>query len=173
MRRFFLVFILILSVCVVVSAQRRSTIRVKLNKNKPSVYISLVRVGKLKSPSDAMSREFVWLRLNNNTRWAIWFDASGENDKESDASLYYDIVNKDGNTIESRRCHVCSRIPLGSGKTLVFNIPKEDFSEKSYLEIRFSFDWQNEESGAFAEEGEYENIVSFSERDLPKDAPKK
>jgi hypothetical protein len=170
MRRFFIVFILILSVCAIVPAQRRSTFQVKLDKNKPSVYISLVRVGKPKSPLDDQSREFVWLRLNNNTRWAIWFAASGENNKESDASLYYDIVSEDGTVLESRRCHVCSRASLGSGKSLVFSIPKEDFVEKSYLEIRFSFDWQNDSNGAFAAQDEYENIVSFSERDLPKGA---
>ena len=172
MRRFFIIFILILSVCVVVPAQRRTTFRVKLNKKKPSVYISLVRVGKPKSSSDDQSREFVWLRLNNNTRWAIGLDASGENNKESDASLYYDIVGEDDTVLESRRCHVCSRILLGSGKSLVFSIPKEDLTEKSYLELRFSFDWQNDEGSSFAAQNEYENIVSFSERDLLDGVPK-
>ena len=172
MRRFLIIFILVLSVCAVVPAQRSSTFRVKLNKNKPSVYISLVRVGKPKSLSDDQSREFVWLRLNNNTRWAIGLDASGENNKESDVSLYYDIVSEDDAVLEIRRCHVCSRIPLGSGKSLVFSIPKEDFAEKSYLKIRFSFDWQSDDGSSFAAQDEYENIVSFSERDLPKDAPK-
>ena len=172
MQRFFLVFIIILSVCVAVPAQkRRATFNAKLDKKRPSIYVSFVRAGKAKSNSDEI-REYIWLRLNNNTRWAIGLDASGENNKESDASLYYDILSEDDVVLESRRCHVCSRILLGSGKSLVFSIPKEDFAEKSYLKIRFSFDWQNEKDSGFEAQGEYENIVSFSERDLPKDAPK-
>ncbi len=80
-------------------------------------------------------------------------------------------MSEDEAVLESHHCHVCSRISLGSGKSLVFSIPKEDFAEKSLLQISFSFDWQNE-NGAFAAQDKYENIVSFSERDLPKDTPK-
>lgn len=46
---------------------------VNLSKDKPTVYITFERAGKRKPLFAGESNQGVWLRLHNNTRWAINF----------------------------------------------------------------------------------------------------
>lgn len=170
MRQILTIIILLLSFCVIVPAQRRKAQSVLLDKTKPSVYLSFVRTAKLEPYYEGLSGETVWLRLHNNTRWAISLQASGVAEKEDgDASLYYDIVNE--NEIEitpnSYPCHVCSIIPLGSGKSLLFSIPREHLADERHIQIHFYFDWQDRDKN-----GEAESIVSFYGSDILGEKPK-
>ena len=158
----------------IVSAQRRKNQGVLLNKTKPSVYLSFVKYGKLEPWYEGLSGERVWLRLHNNTRWEIVFDASGVADEEQgEASLYYDVVKDNCNEIHPDKypCRVCSRSPLSSGESLLFSVPREHLPDKGQLRIHFAFDWQEDLKVITGEE--IDNIVTFYSSDLPKETSKK
>lgn len=92
---------LILSLCLAcsltptISAQRRKIQRaprdIRISKDKPTVYISFVRFGKLEPLHSGESGERVWLRLHNNTRWMLWLEAGGASEGYGDASLFYEV----------------------------------------------------------------------------------
>jgi len=129
-----------------------------------------VRSGKVEPLETGESGERIWLRLQNNTRWIIWLEASGVPEAAyGDAALYYDVVDmKEGSRLpESSRCHVCSIVPLGSGKSLLFSVPRENLTENRKIKVRFGFDWQDKDD-LFADR-EIESIVPFSASNLPKE----
>lgn len=136
-----MIFIFILSICSTANAQNnkrnKSSQQVKIDKNKPSVYIVSETDIKRKKLAEADGQ--VLLRLHNNTRWGIWLNMSGGSDYE-DASLYYEVFNK-GVLEQSHLCHVCSVNVLPSGKSLSFSIPKEELAERFSIRIQFDYDW--------------------------------
>lgn len=174
MRRLFTFTILILSFCSYVSAQQKKESKsveskitsIRLDETKPSVYISFVRTEKLEPKRSFDSGNYIFLRLYNNTRWAIWLEASSPSEEYGDASMYYEVRRKNEVLSGSLYCHVCSTIPLKSGDSLLFVIPKEDLSEGNHIKIGFSFDWQNRDD-VFAGR-EIETAVTFYASDLPK-----
>ena len=50
---------------------------VRLSKDKPTVYITFERAGERKPLYASESNQGVWLRLHNNSRWAINFCTVG------------------------------------------------------------------------------------------------
>ena len=77
----FLFSILIfVSLAPVITAQRLSSGRklaARLERNKPSVYVTFLRYGKREPIHTGESNEGVWLRLHNNTRWPLVLLAQG------------------------------------------------------------------------------------------------
>lgn len=144
---------------------------VRLKKSQPSVYISFERIGQLKSPNPLDDRERVWLRLHNNTKWSIMLQMSAvPSQAYGDASLYYDELTK-GEVAFRNQCHVCTLNSLGSGKTLLFSIPRNILkSEGGAIRIRFSYGWENQDDVAGGREAEH--YVYFDGAKLPQSAQK-
>src|SRR5215475_942446 len=66
--------------------------QLRLRRDKPSVYISIIRVGKIEPIRTGIGDQHIWLRITNYTRWPIWLDASDVPNKEyGEISLYYTI----------------------------------------------------------------------------------
>ena len=159
--------LLLVSLVAVTPAQRRRS-EARLNKSLPSVYISFVRFGKAGPVKEGESGGRIWLRLHNNTRWSIELKAYGLPDEYGDAGMYYDLMSKDEMLPESERFHGGSVIPLASGKSLLFSVPREHLSNDRELRIHFSFDWQDRDD--ISSGREIDNIVSFFASRLPKAA---
>ena len=77
MNKIFLCVILFCGVALAVPAQQQkpgiTKADVILSKDKPTVYVSFERAGERKAVYAMESNQGIWLRLNNNTRWAINF----------------------------------------------------------------------------------------------------
>ncbi len=134
-----------------------------MKKGVPSVYITFEKIGELQSePSD--DRERTWLRLHNNTRWPIRLDMGGVPAEYGDAKLFFDGL-LDGEVIFRNRCHGCSTNLLGSGKSMVFNVPKRDLGKGRSIRVKFSYGW--EEWADVTAGREPEHYVYFSSSSLP------
>lgn len=77
MNKIFLCVVLFCGFALVVPAQQQRPSITKadviLSKDKPTVYVSFERAGERKPVYAGESNQGIWLRLHNNTRWAISF----------------------------------------------------------------------------------------------------
>ncbi|MFL6229300.1 MAG: hypothetical protein ACJ741_11020 [Pyrinomonadaceae bacterium] len=137
----------------------------RISKHHPTIYISFVRVGKAEPVLNGESDERVWLRLNNNTQWAIWIDANGVPDKlYGDVGLFYAVEDEKWNRLfGSTSCHVCSRIPLPPGKAMTFSVPREDLEKNQRIHLIFNYDWEEHSEDSASE---VEHSLFFYGRDV-------
>jgi hypothetical protein len=95
MIRLLITVVILLCIVVIAPAQRRRAgsvaAPVRILREKPTVYITLVRRGKIADSGTGEVKERVWLWLHNNTRWSIKIQASGVPKEDGDAKLYYGI----------------------------------------------------------------------------------
>ena len=96
--RKFLIAALIASACFAnASSQRKArNSSVLLKPGKPGVYISFLRAANIKPLETGVGDKYLWFRVTNNTRWAIWLDMSEVPKEYGDARLYFTIVEADG-----------------------------------------------------------------------------
>lgn len=138
---------------------------VRLERRKPSVFITFERVGQLKSPDPGDERERVWLRLHNNTKWPLMLDMSAVPSAEyGDAGLFYDGLSK-GEVIFRNQCHVCTLNSLGPGKSLFFSLPRSDLAKEGAIRVKFSYGWEDQNDVAGGREAEHH--VYFEAAKLP------
>jgi len=82
---------------------------------------------------------------------------------------FYDIENVQTHEIRiGNRCHACSFIPLASGRSFLFSVPRADLEKDSRIRINFWWDWQDQD-GVFGGR-EFESWVYFNSDDLSKAA---
>ncbi len=150
-----------------VFSQKKSSQTILLNKNELSVYLKFKRYMSISSKNAEESENLIILTLVNNTRWNIWLEMGGVSSKEyGEARLFYDVKTNKDELLKSKRCHVCSLSPLGSGNSLQFAIPLESLSENQKIQIQFRYEWQNKESWFAGDE--VTNLVTFFSNNLPK-----
>ncbi len=84
-----LTIIIMGSLVIAAPAQRQNNRRVGalVNTNKPAVYISFLRSAKIESLETNDRKQYLWFRITNNSRWAIWLDMSGVPKEYGDAEL--------------------------------------------------------------------------------------
>ena len=142
---------------------------VRLDASKPSVYLTFERFGE---------NDFGWLRLHNNTRWAISFQTQEHyvrsnvtplalNDGRQVSGLadgleitpeYFIERVTDGVTSSGRYWCTASTSWLPSARSVVFSFPRKDLKEWDQIYIRFVYEWENG--------GNPEHRVTFYERNL-------
>ena len=144
---------------------------VRIKRTVPSIYLTFERAGRVKVPEPGEERDRVWLRFRNNTRWTIMLNMSGVPSEDyGDAGLFFDVVS-DGKLISREECHVCTLNGVGPGKSLVFSVPRGDFSEGRSIRVRFSYGWENQDD-VFAGR-EPEHYVYFHASKLPQTSQQK
>jgi hypothetical protein len=140
-----------------------------LNANKPGVYISFLRVGKVEPLETGVGNKYLWFRITNNTRWPIWLEMSGVPKAYGDASLYFTIVESQGGKIRiDSRCHVCSVNPVGPGRSVVFSIPSDYATLDTFLRLNYSFAWERDNENEAGSSSTH--AVEFDFHHLPKAA---
>jgi hypothetical protein len=145
--------------------------RVYLRKGQLSVYLTLERVGQLKSPESADDKDRVWLRFHNNTRWPIRLDMGGVPSAEyGDAELFFDGL-LDGKLVFRNLCHSCTTNMLGSGRSLIFSVPRVDLGEGRAIRVKFSYGWEDWDDVTAGREPEH--YVYFFASKLPQPSPAK
>lgn len=86
----------------------------------------------------------------------------GEEEVFGKARLFYDILSGFEKIDRSVRCHVCSFNILGSGKSLLFSVPKEELVGSYAIRIQYSYDWEVD-----LDADEPSHFVYFYSRNLP------
>lgn len=164
--------------------QKSEEASVLLNKKRASVYIDFEKSGKEQPLFEGESNQRIWLKLQNNSKWAINFCSFRVEKKYGDLGVVYDVkrLNQIGGTYTTEQlaqieremqnpipegystADTCSEFELASGKSILFSIPKEHLKKRLYIQIKFSYEWEMKypESG-----GTPSNYVFFGYSNLP------
>jgi hypothetical protein len=160
-----------------------------IRKDRPSVYIEFERSGKAPPLFEREKEERIWLKLHNNTQWAIEFCSFSVKDQYGGVSIVYEVkryrtsfgriegsssrgaLPKERNQQESVRtpqgystADVCTPYSLDSGKSVIFSIPREHLRKNIYIVFEYWPEWENRENelGTFPQ-----YYVSFGNQGLP------
>ncbi|MGH9968909.1 MAG: hypothetical protein ACREBG_14070 [Pyrinomonadaceae bacterium] len=126
---------------------------VQLDASKPSVYLTFERFGE---------NDFVWLRLHNNTRWAISFltedlyegvnvtpltlsdgrQVSGLVDDLEISPEYFVEQITDRVTTHGRYWCTASTSWLPAARSVVFSFSRKDLKEWDQIYITFVYEWE-------------------------------
>jgi hypothetical protein len=139
-----------LMLCIMASGfqaqQKRSPtqVGVRIKKDRPAVYLTFERIGRVKVPEVGEGYDRIWLRFHNNTRWPIMLEMADVTPGEyGDAELFYDVLS--GNEVIVRRqCHACTLNALGSGRSMTFSVPDGNLAKGRTIRVRFSFSWEDQ-----------------------------
>lgn len=138
---------------------------VRILKDRPTIYISFERTGKREPLRNGESAEGIWLRLHNNSRWAIRLHASEVPSKVyGDAGLFYEVLADEKVTVDMN-CHVCSANMLAPGKSILFSLPREYLDEGLSVRINFNYEWELDKNVSYALEPQH--FVYFHSSRLP------
>lgn len=122
--------------------------RVRVVEGQPTIYMALERQGDREPLRNGESRNGIWLRLFNNTRWPIRLDMSDvPSDDYGDAELFYDVM-KGKQLVWQNQCHACSTNLLTAGQSLLFSVPRETVENGKALRISYSYDWEADDKGS-------------------------
>ena len=160
-----------------------------IRKDRPSVYIEFERSGKAPPLFEGEKEERIWLRLHNNTQWAIEFCSFSLKDEYGDVGIVYEVkrsrtpigmieVSSNQDALPEERnqqepartpqgystADTCTPYSLDSGKFVVFSIPREHLGKNLYIEFEYWPEWENRDN----ELGNFPKYsVSFSNLELP------
>ena len=164
-----------------------------IRKDRPSIYVEFQRSGKSPPLFGGEKEERVWLKLYNNTRWAVGMCSFPVTSQYGDIGVVYDVKQgrtllRTGGPIGGRRPSekpqpkkmnlpesakipqgystgdTCTRYYLDSGKSIVFSVPREHLAKNLYIEFEFWPEWENRDNDL----GNFpQSFVSFSNQELP------
>lgn len=162
--------------------------------DKPTVYITFERAGRREPLKNSESNKGIWLRLHNNSRWAIFFSTFGVPDALGEAGIFYEVEamgrpevyrdasdtsraeepqEQDKATMELpigyRVSHLYSTTRLLSGESIVFSVPREHLAKRLAIRVAFYYEWQDEDE-VFAGREPQSYVHFFSSR-LPQKNP--
>jgi hypothetical protein len=163
-----------------------------LRKDRPSVYLEFDRIGKAPPLFDGENEERIWLKLHNNSKWTIEFCSFPVKSQYGGTGIVYAVKHQqptlvsvgvegsssrtttlpgDKDQRENAKApqgystgDTCTAYYLGSGKSVVFSLPRDHLRKNLYLEIEFWPEWENRDNelGSFPQ-----SYVSFSNHELP------
>lgn len=173
MIRFLLIFFFTIGFGIVNNSfgQMKDCKDILIEKKKPSVYVNFVKFGERTFRYSKDSKEGVWLRLNNNSKWDLLVSTIGTDKKNGDFELFYKVgafkdwfkANPNKNVPTGLEFgHIASEFNLKSGKSIVFSVPREHLYQNLYIVVKFDYDWENNTSNIGHQ-------VLFSSSQLPKE----
>lgn len=159
----------------------------KMESQKPSIYITFEKAGKRVALRDSESDKGVWLRLHNNMRYSIRFCAFGISngeqlaffEKNSELGLNYEVefLNESnflGSSGEGKTnalpdvpvgypvSGICHYYELKAGTSAVFSVPAEHLAKGLSIKVPFKYEWEEES------EDNPTHFVYFNSADIPK-----
>jgi hypothetical protein len=152
---------------------------IRLSKDQPAIYITFERRGKAVNPMDSRLAETgetsksqekgddIWLRLHNNSRWAILFSTRSLyvgnkispyrlSDGKSvlglsdgmEVNAVYQVVENDGRVVPfGGDMHSLSWLP--PGRSILFSVNREHLSKGRSIYIYFNYEWEREEQFSY------------------------
>jgi hypothetical protein len=93
MMKLLLAIVIASSLATAVSAQRQKSRHARnlVDATKPAVFISFIRSGEIEPLETGVGNRYLWFRITNNSRWAIWLEMNGVPKEYGDAGLFYTI----------------------------------------------------------------------------------
>jgi hypothetical protein len=172
--------IILLFVCALfiapIAAQKKETnsSQVRLVKDQPHLYITFEREAKIEPLRQGESDRRIWLRFHNNSKWKVLFcDDFVPNliPKEYGEILpRYVIERYSGSGIipGAGRSDVCTYTTLKTGKSMLFNVPREHLAEGLRIKIKYRYQWEFDYPDGTTNVDEPEHYVSFYSGEIPK-----
>jgi hypothetical protein len=180
MQRFVFVLLLFTRVATPSSAQQvshaTSNDDIRLSKDQPAIYLTFERRGKGIDPMQTRMAEAgntskskekgqdIWLRLHNNTRWAILFPtwslyigprvapfrlSDGSNvlalNDGMEVSAKYNVEESDGRIVPYG-IDVSSQSWLAPGRSIIFSVDREHLSRGRSIYVYFTYEWERRQT---------------------------
>lgn len=146
---------------------------VRLVKDRPNVYVNFEREAKRKPLKTGDSDKGVWLRFNNNSKWKVgvcMFDIPKEyGDKELNYEVErYENVGESEETPKANDSEgSCPLVFIGSGKSVLFSVPREHLAEGLAIKVQFRYEWETDPDG-FTSQLEPKHFAYFYSSEIPK-----
>jgi hypothetical protein len=163
----------------------------RLIQTKPSAYITFEKFGKREPDKNDESKEGIWLRFHNNSKWNLFIRSLGY-DKEKVYSIPYEVRERESFDVETYTvagekqvtqnltsndnkskiprgyiAHTSNILKIESGDTFVFSIPKEHLAKNLYISVAFSYEW--EQVGKLGGVGQTKHTIIFLSTELPEE----
>ncbi|MBX3278327.1 MAG: hypothetical protein KF868_10025 [Acidobacteria bacterium] len=170
------------------SSQNKSC-SILIRKDRPSLYIEFERSGKAPPLFEGEKEERIWLRLYNNTQWVIEFCSFSVKDHYGGIGIVHEVrryqtsfgridgstetapLPKERNQEEPVRTpqgystsDTCTPYSLGSGKSVIFSIPREHLGKNLHIVFEYWPEWENRDN-ELANSPQY--YLTFSNQILP------
>jgi hypothetical protein len=212
MKNALLIILALCSFIAIASAQKKEPSIAKsdvlLSKDKPTLYITFERTGKIRLASPRLmvtnvsseradirtvetnqeESEVVWLRLHNNTCWAISFPteslyigakttmirlsdgrAALAPREGLEVNARYEVEAERNSEIVKlpiiRRADVMSNTWLAPGHSVTFAVSRDHLAKSLMIYIPFNYEWESGEQDRGS--GEPEHRIYFRASDLP------
>jgi hypothetical protein len=176
MQRFVFVLVLFTRIATTSSVQQvdhtTSNDDIRLSKDKPGIYLTFERRGKGIDPMQTRMAETgntskskekgqdIWLRLHNNTRWAILFPtwslyvgpgvapfrlSDGTSvlslSDGMEVSAKYQVEESDGKVVPYG-IDVSSQSWLAPGRSIIFSVDREHLTKGRSIYVYFTYEWE-------------------------------
>jgi len=124
---------------------------IRLNQKKPSVFITFERYGERFPTREDENAEGIWLRIHNNSRWKIYLKSYGADNEDDEYQVSYEIQKIPGLEWKTKgidppigyRITNAARVrAIESGKSILFNVPKENLADGLSVLVNFSYEWE-------------------------------
>jgi len=146
---------------------------IRLSKDHPAVYITFERRGKALNPMESRLAETgetskskergedIWLRLHNNSRWAIQFPtwslylgkkvspyrlSDGKSilglSDGAEVNAVYQVVEADGRVVPNGG-DTSSQSWLPPGCSVIFSVSREHLSKGRSIYVYFTYEWES------------------------------
>jgi hypothetical protein len=171
-----------------------SAAAILIRKDRPSVYLEFEKEGKAPPLFQGEIDERIWLRLQNNTPWAVEFCSLPVPKVLGDVGVVYGVkhipvtMREEGFSNHSGSLKnalpvgktqketpdipegyttgdTCTPYNLGSGRSVSFSVPRDHLADQLLIEFEFWYEWENRDN----ELASYPQcLVSFSHTRLPR-----
>lgn len=127
----------------------------RLSTEAQSVHLTLERVSERPPLKTGESEQGVWLRLHNDSGWAISYSAFDVPEEYGEVGMYHEVVSVQNSqrgpagertlNIGYGPPHVFSTVQLSPGKSVVFSVPREHLAKGLAIRISFNYEWEDQD----------------------------
>ena len=141
---------------------------VRVIKNKPHIFVSFEREGKIDPLNAGQSDGRVWLRFHNNSRWTVMFCSGAVPKEYGEAEIQYEIerYRGSGDTPDTSSSDNCVYLLVRPGRSVVFSVPREHLAAGLAVRIPFRYKWETDSDGS-DNLNEPKHFAYFYSEDLP------
>lgn len=139
---------------------------VKLDRTKPSAFITFERFGT--AVASIQPEAIILLRFRNNSVWNLNVDTVGCKSIMDECELFYSVHKKDGEQAprsEQPYCHVCTVRSIAPHESVLFSIPAKFLTKELFITVEFNYEWESSSGGS----GRLDNLhrAAFFGDDIP------
>lgn len=143
-------FLIAVSVCNAQNKDSKKAETPRLDSLKSSVYLAFERFEILEPRYEGESKEHVWIRFHNNTKWNVYSSVNGCRPEQDKCISFYEVhrqpryfgTEKEKQFFSGYWADVSSERTTEPGKSFSFAIPKNNLTEGFYITVKFRYEWE-------------------------------